>query len=190
MADDDRRRWVFATLLVVAGAGTAWIVVRPMALRGGLERAQIEEDALSLAGFLRYDYHVEPRAEDAAWDKRKPLYDDAMLARLSETLNAFVDFEVAEYGDAKDVYLSGRRPERPSDAARAAEDRLRAALPSQTDAIVKQFKDNVLEAAYKASPKVGGEVDPDLPKYDEIYDDVVAKFLPEARARIARMTTR
>jgi hypothetical protein len=188
--DERRGRYVFGALLFLAGAGIAWIVVRDRVTRGDRERVQIEQDALSLAQFLRYDYRVDAHAEDAAWDKRKPLYDDAMFARLRETLTAFVDLEVAEYGDAKDVYLSGRRPERPSDAARAAEDRLRAALPSQAEAIVKQFKDDVLEAAYKASPKVGGEVDPDLPKYDEIYDDVVAKFLPEARARVARMTTR
>jgi len=187
---DRRLGYVFGLLLVVGGAGISWIVARHAFTHAALERAQIEEDAASLAQFLRYDFQVAPHAEDPAWDKRKPLYDDAMFARLRDALNAFVDFEVAEYGDAKDVYLTGRRPEVPSDAARAAQEELRAALPSQADAIIKQFQDGVLEQAYKASPKVASGVDPDLPKYDEIYDDVVATFLPKARARIASMTSR
>jgi hypothetical protein len=189
MSADDRRRWyVFGTLLVVAGAGLSWILVRPMLLRGAQERAQIEQDAVSLSQFLTYDFQVEAHVEDEAWGKRKPLYDDAMLARLREALNAFVDLEVAQYGDAKDIYLSGVRPENPSDAARAAQARVRAAFPTHGEEIIRQFKEGVLEKAYKASPVVGGGVDPDLPRYDATYDDLVANFLPKARARIEEMT--
>jgi hypothetical protein len=191
MDTDDRRRWyVFGLFLVLAGAGLTWILVRPAVLRGAQERAQIEQDAVSLSQFLAYDFQVEEHAEDAAWGKRKALYDDEMLARLREALNAFLDLEVAEYGDAKDIYLSGVRPENPSDAARAAQAKVRAAFPTHGEKMIQQFKDGVLEKAYKASPVVGGGVDPDLPKYDATYDDLVANFLPKARKRIDEMTTR
>jgi hypothetical protein len=191
MSKDDRRGWyVWAMLLLVAGAGLSWILVRPMVLRGSQERAQIEQDALSLAQFLRYDFQVDAHVEDAAWMKRKALYDDEMLVRLRDALHAFLDLEVAEYGDAKDIYLSGVRPENPSDAARAAQKKVREAFPAHADEIIQQYKDGVLEKAYKASPAVGGGVDPDLPKYDATYDDLVANFLPKARARIEEMTKR
>jgi hypothetical protein len=159
-----------------------------MVLRGAQERAQIEQDAVSLSQFLRYDFEVEPHAEDEAWGKRKPLYDDEMLARLRAALEAFVDLQVAEYGDAKDIYLSGVRPEKPSDAARAAQTKVRAAFPTAGEKMIEQFKDGVLEKAYAASPAVGGGVDPDLTRYDATYDDLVANFLPKAKARIAEMT--
>jgi hypothetical protein len=189
MATDVRRRWyLLGLVLFLAGAGLSWIVVRDRVTRDSRERAQIEGDAVSLSQSIHFG--AEPRDVDAAWAKRKPLYDDAMLAKLRDALNAFVEFEVAEFGDAKDVYLSGVRPETPSEAARAAHERLRTAFPSHADEIIKQFRDGVVEAAYRASPKVAHGFDPDLPRYDALYDDLVANFLPQARARIEELTKR
>ena len=99
---DSRRKAVVATLLVLAGAGLWLFVARP--LLGPPERdwqQQIAEDALPLTQLLRYDLRVTDTGQiDAAWDKRRSLYDASHLAQLRERLLAFVEFQVAEYGDA------------------------------------------------------------------------------------------
>jgi len=189
---DTRRKAVVATLLVLAGAAL-WFVVRSQ--MGPSERqwaAQIQQDALALTQVLRRDFRPGEKAEaevDAAWAKRRPLYDAPHLAELGARLTAFVDFQVAEYADAKDIYLSGRDPAKPSTQALVAYDKLKQAFGADADVMISQFKDAVREAAFKASPKIGGEPDPDLPKYDAIYDDLVKTWLPQARARVERLTS-
>jgi hypothetical protein len=185
-----RWRYVIGALLVVAGAALWTFVVRP--LMGPSERewdAQIAQDALPLTQILRYDFRVEHAADiDAAWEKRRGLYDEEHLAELADRLTAFVEFQTAEYADAKHIYLSGSRPEKPSSATAIAHARLRAAFPGTSEEMISQFDQRVREEAYKASPKVAGGDDPDLAKYDAIYDDVVARWLPEAKATIRRLT--
>ena len=187
---DTRRRWVFGAFLVLAGAGLWMFVVAP--ILGPSQRtwqAQIELDSVPLTQALRYDVRLERVSQfDAAWAKRRVLYDEAHLADLRERLLTFVDFQVAEYADAKQIYLAGSRPETPSAAASAVHQRLAVAFPGEAATWISQFKQNVREAAYTASPAVAHDVDPDLPKYDSIYDDVVTKWLPKAKARVAELT--
>jgi hypothetical protein len=187
---DVRRQWVFGLFLVVAGAAL-WIFVIRDALPPSERawRAQIALDAPQLTQLLRYDFQLEnARPVEEAWAKRKALYDDEHLAELREKLTAFVDFEVAEYADAKEIYLSGKRPERPSQGALAAQERLRAAFPAEAEEMIAQFRDRVREVAYRSSPVVAG-ADPAAPRLDERHD-LVMKWLPEARARVAELTTR
>ncbi len=187
---ETRWKYVVGVLLVVAGAALWTFVVRPV--MGPSARdwdAQIAQDALPLTQILRYDFQVENAAEiDAAWEKRRGLYDEEHLAELADRLTAFVDFQTAEYADAKDIYLAGRRPEKPSSATAVAHARLRAAFPGPSQEMISQFDERVREEAYKASPRVALGDDPDLAKYDAIYDDVVARWLPEAKATIRRLT--
>jgi hypothetical protein len=186
---ETRRKYVFALLLVLVGAG-AWFVVRPLLGPSAAEwNAQATQDAISLTQLLRYDLRVEDSAQiDAAWEKRRALYDEAHLADLRDRLNAFVDLQVREYGEAKDIYLSGRDPTRRSTSELALNERLRRAFGPAADQMFEQFGGRVREAAYKASPKVGGEPDPEAPRYDEIYDDLVKSWLPQARATVERLT--
>lgn len=187
---NSRLKYVIGALLVLVGAVMWLFVARP--LLGPSERewdAQIAQDAVPLTQLLRYDFRVVNAADiDAAWEKRRSLYDAKHLADLAERLTAFVDFQTAEFADAKDIYLSGRRPEKLSSATAIAHARLRAAFPATAAEMISQFDKRVREAAYTASPKVALGEDPDLTKYDEIYDDVVARWLPEARATIRRLT--
>jgi len=186
---DTRLKYVVGALLVVAGAAL-WFVVKPHLPPSAREwEAQVAQDAIPLTQLLRYDFRVENAAEiDAVWEKRRSIYDEKHLAELAERLTAFVDFQTAEFADAKDIYLSGRRPEKPSSATAIAHSRLKAAFPVTSEEMISQFDKRVREAAYTASPKVAGGDDPDLPKYDAIYDDLVARWLPEARATIRRLT--
>jgi hypothetical protein len=186
-----RRNFVLALLLVLAGAG-AWVfVVRP--LLGPQESewdAQIAQDAAPLTQVLRYDLRVkDASAIDAAWEKRRALYDESHLAKLRETLLAFVEFQVAEYADAKEAYLAGRDPSKPSAQALVAQSKLRDAFGPVADEMIAQYKERVREAAYRASPVVGGGADPNLPRYDAVYDDLVSHWLPQARASVERLTS-
>jgi hypothetical protein len=182
---------VVAVLLVFAGAGAWLFVVRPRLGPSAAEwEAQISADATPLTQLLRYDFRVESAPEvDAAWAKRRALYDEAHLATLRERLTAFVEFQVAEYADAKEAYLAGRDPTKPSTQALVAHTKLREAFGPVADEMIAQYKERVREAAYKASPKVGGGADPEAPKYDLVYDDLVTRWLPEARATVARLTS-
>lgn len=185
-----RRRYVTGALLVVAGAALWTFVARPLLGPSSREwEAQVAQDAIPLTQLLRYDFRVEDSAAiDAAWEKRRALYDASHLAELAERLTAFVDFQTAEYADAKDIYLSGRRPERPSSATALAHARLKEAFPDAAGEMIAQYDRRVREAAYTASPKVALGEDPDLTRYDEVYDDVVSRWLPEARETIRRLT--
>jgi hypothetical protein len=188
---ETRQRAVVATSLVLAGAALWMFVVRP--LLGPAERdwqTQIAEDSLPLTQLLRYDLRVTDVAKiDAAWEKRRALYDASHLAQLRERLLAFVEFQVAEYADAKEIYLAGRDAAKPSTQALVAQAKLREAFGEPAEKMISDFRDNVREAAYKASPKIGGEPDPDMPKYDAIYDDLVKTWLPQARAAAERLTS-
>jgi hypothetical protein len=185
-----RRMYVFAALLVLIGAG-AWFVVRPL-LPPSAEQwnAQVTQDAVSLTQLLRYDFRVEDAAEvEAAWAKRRALYDEEHLGDLRKRLNAFVDFQVREYGYAKSIYLDGRSPAIASTGDAGLDEKLRRGFgESRADEMLGQFRERVREAAYKASPKVAAGADPDAPRYDEIYDDLVANWLPQARSTVDRLT--
>jgi hypothetical protein len=185
-----RRMYVFAVLLVLLGAG-AWFAVRPL-LGPSAEKwnAQVTQDAVSLTQLLRYDLRLENTGEiDAAWEKRRSLYDAEHLADLRERLSTFVDFQEREYGEAKDIYLSGRDPDRRSTAELVLNDRLRRAFgDAAAEQMLRQYAERVREPAYRASPKVGGGADPDALRYDEVYDDLVKTWLPQARATVERLT--
>jgi hypothetical protein len=187
---NSRVRFLVGALLVLAGAALWVFVVQP--LLGPSERtwdAQIHQDSISLTQLLRYDFQVDDSATiDAAWEKRRQLYDAEHLDSLRWRLRAFVDFQVAEYGDARDIYQSGRRPETISTVASNAQTKLLQAFPADAPTMIEQYRERVREVAYKASPVVGGEVDPDLPKFDGIYQDVVANWLPKARAKVESLT--
>ena len=181
---------VFAVLLVLIGAG-AWFVVRPLLGPSGAEwDAQVRQDAVPLTQLIRYDFRVEDAAEvEAAWEKRRKLYDEAHLGDLRERLSAFVDLQVREYAAAKDIYLSGRDPARRSTDELALNERLRRGFGEKAaDEMLRQYGEHVREAAYRASPKVGGEPDPAAPRFDEMYDDLVKDWLPQARAAVDRLT--
>lgn len=189
---EKRRMYVFAVLLVLVGAVAGILVMRSLGPSAAEWNAQITQDALPLTQLLRYDFRVEEAAAvEAAWDKRRPLYDATHLGDLRDRLNAFIDFQVREYGEAKAIYLSGSDPKRRSTAELALNDRLRAGFgDAAADEMLKQYAERVREAAYRASPKVaGGEPDPDAPRYDEVYDDLVKDWLPQARATVERLTT-
>lgn len=185
-------RWkaVVGVTLVLGGAAL-WFVIRPhLPFAERAWDAQMTQDATSLTQLVRRDLEIEPSpAIDAAWEKRRVLYDAEHLAKLRDRLLAFVDFQVAEYADAKEIYVAGRDPSKPSTQALVAQAKLREAFGPTADEMISQYKDRVREAAYKASPKIGGGADPDLPKYDAIYDDVVAHWLPQARATVERLTS-
>jgi hypothetical protein len=186
---DARRRTFLAILLVFAGFAAGWVFLYPSIRRSRAADVQVTDDANTLTQFLGYEFQVEPHVEDPAWLKRKPLYDEEMLASLRRKLEAFVEFEAAEYADAKQIYLGGTLPDRRSQLAQDAEKRLREQFgPRISDAMAEQFRLSVREKAYQASPKVGGGADPDLPRYDELYDDLVRNWLPRARARIEELT--
>jgi hypothetical protein len=179
-----------AVVLVVLGAAAYWFGVRPLlGPSDATWREQIRRDALSLRDYLRPDPWVEddPKVE-AAWDKRRVLYDEKHLERLRERLDAYVDFEIAEWADAKNIYLSGRLPDKPSDNALAARTKLEEAFGDDAKPMIEDFAKGVREPAYRASPKVGGGIDPDLPKFDEAYDKLAAEWVPKARARIGKLT--
>jgi hypothetical protein len=188
---ETRQRAVVATLLVLAGAGLWLFVARPLLGPPELDwQVQIADDALPLTQLLRYDLRISDTAKiDAAWDKRRVLYDASHLAMLRGKLLAFVEFQVAEYADAKESYVAGRDPGKPSTQALVAQARLREAFGPEAEKMISDFRANVRDAAYKASPKIGGGADPDLPKYDAIYDDLVAHWLPQARATAERLTS-
>lgn len=185
-----RWRAVVATVLVLAGAGL-WFVVRRYLPSSEREwTAQIATDALPLTQALAYERPLADTADfDRAWEKRRALYDAAHLARMRDRLTAFVEFQVAEYADAKEIYLAGRDPAKPSTNALLAQQRLRDEFGDQAKWMIEQYATSVREAAYKASPKVAGGADPDLPRYDERYDDVVTVWLPKARAAVERLTS-
>ncbi len=187
---DVRRRVFIAIMLVVVGAGLGWFVVVPQIRRPARKGQQVLQDAITLTQLLRYDFRIEDsKPIDEAWNKRRPLYDETMFRELRDDLTAFVEFQVAEYADAKDIYVSGRRPDESSDTARAAQEALRAAFGAEADVMIAQYAQRVRESAYKASPRVGGGLDPAMPRYDAIYDDVVTKWLPQAKARIRELTS-
>ena len=186
-----RRMHVFAVLLVLIGAG-AWFVVRPLlGPSSAAWDAQVTQDAVSLTQLLRYDLRVEDAgAVEAAWEKRRALYDAEHLADLRDRLNTFLDFQVREYGQAKSIYLSGTDPARHSTGELALNDQLRRGFgEAAAGEMLRQYGERVREAAYKASPKVGGQPDPEAPRYDEMYDDVVKDWLPQARAAVERLTS-
>lgn len=185
-----RRMHVFAVLLVLIGAG-AWFVVRPMLGPSAAQwDAQIRQDAVPLTQLLRFDFRVEDAAiVEAAWEKRRVLYDEVHLGDLRERLSAFVDFQVREYAEAKDIYLSGRDPGRPSMDELALNERLRRGFGEEAaQEMLRQYAERLREAAYRASPKVAGEPDPDAPRFDEMYDELVGDWLPQARAAVDRLT--
>lgn len=185
-----RRTHVFAVLLVLIGAG-AWFVVRPL-LGPSAEKwnAQMTQDAVSLTQLLRYDLRLENTAEiDAAWEKRRALYDAEHLLELRGKLDEFVAFQVQEYSAAKTIYVSGCSPRFHSTGDISLDELRRAFGDAAATEMVRQFGERVREAAYKASPKVAGEADPDAPHYDEMYDDLVKDWLPQARATVVRLTT-
>jgi hypothetical protein len=185
----DRRSVVVGFSLIAVGVA-AWIfVVRPfLPPSSALRDRQVVEDAIPLTQTLRYDFRLDDTSGvDAAWEKRKPLYSPEMLRRLAEALTSFVEFQVAEYGDAKDIYLAGREPQASPPAA-AAHARLREAFGAEADVMIEQYRQAVREKAYEASPRVAGGRDPSLLRWDAVYDDLVTAWLPMARTRIARIT--
>jgi hypothetical protein len=188
---DPRRRAVIILFLLAAGAGVWLFVVRPFL--GPSEAqwdAQVRQDALPLTQLLRYDFRVEDaQIVEAAWEKRRVLYDEAHLGDLRERLRAFVDLQVREYAAAKDIYLSGRDPARRSTEELALNERLRRGFGDEAaQEMLRQYGERVREAAYRASPKVAGEPDPAAPRFDEMYDELVAEWLPQARAAVERLT--
>lgn len=186
---DARRRLFLSIVLVFLGFAVGWLVLSGPVRHRRLGDIQVLEDANSLTQFLGYEFQVEPHVEDAAWLKRKPLYDEEMLASLRRKLMAYVDFEVAEYADAKQIYLGGTLPDRRSQPALEAQQRLLAEFGDRVGAaMIADFRKNVREKAYIASPKVGGGADPSLLRYDELYDHLVADWLPKVRARIEELT--
>lgn len=189
---DSRRKYVFGAFLVLAGAGLFVFVVRPaLGPTEGEWSAQIDSDAVPLTQALRYDFRLEDAPQfDAAWAKRRVLYDEEHFATLRERLMAFIEFQVAEYADAKDIFQTGRRPEELSGPAQDAHAALRRAFPAQAEEMITQFRDRIREEAYKASPKVGGGADPDREHFDATYDDVIGNWVAGARARAVELTQR
>jgi hypothetical protein len=190
-ADSDRRtKYVRAAVLILIGAALFWFGVRPLLGRSDAAwEALVRQNSVELTQVLRPDPWVEDSPQiDAAWDKRRAQYDEEHLLVLRGRLMAYVDFVLAEWADAKNIYLSGRLPDKPTDNALAAQAKLKEAFGADADEMIKQFREHVREPAYKASPKVGGGLDPDLPRYDEMYDKLAADWLPKARARVERLT--
>ena len=185
-----RRTHVFAALLLLIGAAAGLLVFSMLGPSAAEWNAQVTQDALPLTQLLRYDLRIDDAAAvEGAWAKRRVLYDDDHLADLRERLNAFVDLQVREYAAAKQVYLSGDDPARRSADESVLNERLRRAYGnSVADEMLRQFGERVRESAYRASPKVAGGADPEAPRFDEMYDDLVADWLPQARATVERLT--
>ena len=189
---DKRQKAVVAVLLVLMGAAFWAFVVRPlMGPPAVVWEAQIRQDSIDLIQVIRPDPWVEDAPGwKAKWGVRKSLYDQAHLDELRARLLAFVEFELAEYAEARDIYRSGRYPERPTEAARAAQERLREAYGDEAQKMIDQFRNAVREPAFRASPAVAQGVDPDLPKYDELHERILVDWAPKARARVAELTAR
>jgi hypothetical protein len=186
---DSRAKFLAAFLCVAAGAGLWFLVSGLMGPSAAQWEAQVAQDATDLVQVVGHEPWVEDEAAVfAAWDKRKALYDQEHLAELRSRLHAYVEADMAAHAEAKSVYLSGERPERTSAAMRAAEDRLREAYGDAAEPFLARWRDDLLEAAFQASPVTAGGEDPTRADFAEIHDRLASRWLPLARERVERLT--
>jgi hypothetical protein len=176
--------------LLAAGAGAWLFVVRPLLPRSEAAwEAQIEQHAIELIQLIRHEPWIEDESEyAAAWEKRRALYDASHAEELRRRLLVYIDWDMAEYAEAKDIYVSGRAPGRPSRALLDAQARFRDAYGKFAEEMIEKSRRTLLEKAYLASPRVAQGNDPDLPAYDQFYDELRSNWLPRARDRVERLT--
>ncbi len=191
---DRRRLAVGAALLVLLGFGVGWIVVSDVRERARDRSQRVLLDAITLVTALRVDaWKVDPERSaqiDAAWDARRPAYDEEMRTDLRRRLLAWVDFELAEHADAaQEMYAAGRVPTVVSDTAREARATLVEAFGEQGETWIEESVKGLREHAYRASPEVAG-FDPELPDYRAIFARRATEWAPRARARIEILVRR
>ena len=197
----DRRTIVFGSFLVAAGVA-AGVLFRTDLLRaaGAVVPAtaaqwdeQVRLDAVSLLDLVRPDERLPETLDGqsefwAKWDARRAAYPAGRLDDLRNRLHDYLDFLQAEYADCAEIYRDGRRPEGRSDAASEARRRVAAAFGDFAARTLLPQADALREEAFRASPKIGGEPDPDLPDFVESYADLRDRFLPLAHRRVDELT--
>lgn len=185
-----RARFLAAFLCLAAGAGL-WLIVRDRFLgpSDAEWQAQIAQDAADLVQILGHEPWVEDDGRVfGAWEKRKALYDDERLGELRARLEAYVEADMAAHFEAKDVYLSGRRPENASGDLRGAYEALRRSFPARAESWIERWRKELLDPAYLNSPQVARGDDPDRIDFAAIHDTLREEWLPNARERIERLT--
>lgn len=189
---DRRRTALLLVVLLVAGLAAGWKLAPWFRGLRTVDDEQVRTDAIDLLQVLRPDGRLPEKLPDEfwrVWDEQRRHYPPERLADLRRRLHDYLDFVQAEHADAKEIYATGLRPERRSDAAEEARRRVRAAFGEFADTLVAQVDGptGLREDAYKASPKVAG-YDPDLPNYEDVYLDLVQNWFPRARARADELT--
>lgn len=185
--DVPRRLFMVVVAVLAAGAFLSAYFARSIEPQDARFERQIEADLDTWMQFLRPDPRLFKTPEEVpefldAWEPRRALYDAPHAEDLRLRLHAYLDFLVAEYADAADIWDSGR-DDVLSAPAKAARETLRQRLGPLAAKLIEQSDTTVREEAFRTSPLTIS--DPDAPDFRKIYQDV-RDWVPVAKAAVDR----